>query len=710
MTDNEITGDAGAVVQAGVVHGGVHVGVPDPPGPPVPRQLPLAMRGFVNRQAQLAALDALAREADDPSEPVRPVTVSTIAGAPGVGKTALAVYWAHRERARYRDGDLYVDLRGYGPGPRVEAAQALETLLRGLDVAPDRIPADLDGRAAMYRSLLDGRRMLVLIDNAASADQVRPLLPASPHCLVIVTSRNSLPGLTAREGARRLVLDALTPEESLVLLRRIVGDERVDAEREAARRLVRHCVFLPLALRIVAERVTARPGAPLAEFVAELDDERERLDALRTEDDELSDVRAVFTASYNELDAEAARLFRRLGLHPGAEAGVPACAVLAGTTVPRTRRMLERLARVHLVTEVGRDRYRLHDLLRLYAAERAERDEEPDERERVLRRVLLWYLYSVDNGHRVVLPAFHRVPLPEADLPVGPAVFEGVDQAMDWFERERENLVAAVRVAGENGADDLAWRLPAVMYGFFEMRGYWSQWRDLHLLGVGAAERIGDEHGLACNRLGLGDANWLLKRTDEAFECYRAAAEGAARCGDRWVEGFALRQTAVLLHDQGRYEEVSGVAERALAVFERGQEWRGAGMALLTLGDCQRERGVPEQAVGSCERALELFRAIDDTWSLAWGRCALGRALADLGRWSEALDRYREALATFRSFGNRRNESRALIGMGEACAALGRTGEAREHLGAAKALLDEIGSEQAADLAERIRGLDVGGG
>ncbi|WP_338065075.1 tetratricopeptide repeat protein [Thermobifida fusca] len=372
--------------------------------------------------------------------------------------------------------------------------------------------------------------------------------------------------------------------------------------------------------------------------------------------------------------------------------------------------MLERLARVHLVTEVGRDRYRLHDLLRLYAAERAERDEEPDERERVLRRVLLWYLYSVDNGHRVVLPAFHRVPLPEADLPVGPAVFEGVDQAMDWFERERENLVAAVRVAGENGADDLAWRLPAVMYGFFEMRGYWSQWRDLHLLGVEAAERIGDEHGLACNRLGLGDANWLLKRTDEAFECYRAAAEGAARCGDRWVEGFALRQTAVLLHDQGRYEEASGVAERALAVFERGQEWRGAGMALLTLGDCQRERGFRSRPSAVASGRWSCSAPSTTRGVSRGGRCALGRALADLGRWSEALDRYREALATFRSFGNRRNESRALIGMGEACAALGRTGEAREHLGAAKALLDEIGSEQAADLAERIRGLDVGGG
>lgn len=709
MSSNEMRGDAEAVVQAGVVHGDVHIGVPGHSGLPVPRQLPLAMRGFVNRQAQLAALDELAREADDPNSPVRSVTVSTIAGAPGVGKTALAVYWAHRERSRYRDGDLYVDLRGYGPGPRLEAAQALETLLRCLDVAPDRIPADLDGRAAMYRSLLDGRRMLVLIDNAASADQVRPLLPASPHCMVIVTSRSSLPGLTAREGARRLVLDTLTPEEALVLLRQVIGAERVDAEPEAARRLVRHCVFLPLALRIIAERVTASPGVPLAEFVAELDDERERLDALRTEDDELSDVRAVFTASYNELDAEAARLFRRLGLHPGTEAGVHACAVLVGMTVPKTRRLLERLARVHLVTVVSRDRYRLHDLLRLYAAERAEEDETPEEREQALRRVLLWYLHSVDNGHHVVLPAFHRVPLPEADLPVVPMEFEGVDQAMDWFETERENLVAAVRVAGENGADDLAWRLPAVMYGFFEMRGYWSQWRDLNRLGVEAAERIGDEHGLACNRLGLGDANWLLKRTDEAFECYRIAAEDASRCGDRWVEGFALRQTAVLLHDRGRYEQASGVAEQALAVFESGEEWRGAGMALLTLADCQRERGVPQQAVSSCERALELFGVVDDRWSLAWGRCALGRALAELGRWSEALERYREALVTFRSFGNKRNESRALIGMGEACAALGRTGEAREHLEAAKALLDEIGSEQAADLAERIRGLDVGG-
>ena len=707
MTGNEITGDSGAVVQAGVVHGDVHVAAPTRSGPPVPRQLPLAMRGFVNRGSQLAELDALAEGTEEPAEPIRSAVVSTIAGAPGVGKTALAVYWAHTARSRYSDGDLYIDMRGYGSGPRIEAAHALETLLRCLDVAPERIPADLDGRAAMYRSLLDGRRMLVLIDNVDSADQVRPLLPASPHCFAIVTSRSSLPGLITREGAQRMVLDALTLEESLALLRRVAGAERIDADPAAARRLARHCAFLPLALRITAERITARPSMPLTAFVAELDDERERLDALRTEDDELSDVRAVFSASYNELDADTARLFRRCGLHPGAEADARACAALADTGVSTARLLLDRLARVHLVTAVARDRYRFHDLLRLYAAERADQDEEPGERERALRRLLYWYLCSADNGHRVVLPAFHKVPIPDIAQPVDPAGFGGVDEAMDWFEAERENLVDAVRAARESGIDDLAWRLPAVMYGFFELRGYWAQWRAIHLVGIEAAEESGDQHGLACNRLGLGDANWLLKRTDEAFSCYRDAADSAARCADRWVEGFALRQTAVLLHGQGRYAEAAEAAERALAVFERGGEQRGAGMALLTLSDCQRDRGVSEGAVESCERALTLFRAIDDAWSLAWGRCALGRALSDLGRWPEALAHYTDALTTFRSFGNRRNEARALIGMGEACIAMGQREEAREHLRAAAALAEMIGGEQAADLKDRIRDLDA---
>ncbi|GLU46534.1 ATP-binding protein [Nocardiopsis ansamitocini] len=708
MTDNTIHGDAdGTVVQAGVVHGGIHLGAPESVVV-VPRQLPLATRGFVNRSVQIALLDALVRqEGEGGNEAPRGSAISAIAGTPGVGKTALAVSWAHTARSHFTGGDLYIDMRGYGPGPRVEAAQALDSLLRCLDVAPERIPADLGGRAALYRSLLAGRRVLVLIDNAASADQVRPLLPASPGCLVIVTSRSSLAGLVTREGARRMVLDILSPEESLALLRHVAGADRIDADVNAALRLARHCAFLPLALRITAERLTARPGRSLARFAAELDDQRRRLDALRTEDDELSDVRAVFAASYRDLDPDAARLFRRLGLHPGPEAGVHACAALAEVDVPTAGRLLDRLVRVHLVTETTADRYRLHDLLRLYAAERAELDEEPHDRERALRAVLVWYLGTVDGGHRVILPAFHRVPLPQNEGTWCPLGFAGVDEAMDWFETERENLVAAVRTALDNGFHDLAWRLPAVMYGFFEMRGHWTQWRDVHLLGVTAAEAVGDQHGLACNRLGLGDVNWLLTRTEEALGDYRAAAEGGARSGDRWVEGFALRQTAVLLHERGDHAEAAHIAQRALDVFASGGERRGAGMALLTLGDCRLALSDTGGAVAGYARAVGLFREVGDAWSVAWGGCAMARALAADQRWGEVLDHLAHSLSAFRSFGDRRNEARALIGTAEACAGLGRTDEARGHLRAAVELLDDLGDEQGADLRERAEALDA---
>ncbi|PSK95728.1 NB-ARC domain-containing protein [Murinocardiopsis flavida] len=709
MADNEITDASGAVVQAGAVHGDVHISASGRQTQTTPHQLPLNVNGFVNRRGDLATLDALVVAAASHQPPgwTAPMVVSTIAGAPGIGKTALAVHWAHRVRSDFSDGDLYVDMRGYGPGPRVEAVQALDTLLRALDVTPDRIPVDLDGRAALFRSLLSGKRVLVLIDNAASADQVRPLLPGSPESLVLVTSRSTLPGLVAREGASRMVLDILTPDESLTLLRQIVGAERVDSEPAAARRLAQLCVHLPLALRITAERVNSRPRAALSDFVAELSDEKERLDALGFEDDELSDVRAAFAASYNNLDPDAARLFRLTGLHPGNEFGVHACAAMADISTSAARRLLDRLARVHLVSETGTDRYRSHDLLRLYAAERAAEDETPTERTTVLRRMLDWYLRSVYNGHRVILPAFRELPLPPPEGSADPPAFDSVDDAMRWFETERSNLVDAVRIGTAGGLHDLGWRLPAVMYGFFELRGYWSQWRDIHLLGLEAADAADDDHGRACNHLGLGDANWFLQRIPEAFDCYRRAVDEGRRAGDGWVEGFALRQIGVLLQEQERFAEAIERVEEARAVFESTDERRGNGMALLTLGDCHRGLGHTGEAVRYCEEAVALFQRIGDTWSVAWGRCALGRALAGPGRWAESLSAYEEAFATFRAFGDRRNELRALVGMGEACTAAGWTDDARRHLGAAMEIAEELGDDEVADLAARIEALSA---
>ncbi|GAB3214099.1 NB-ARC domain-containing protein [Marinactinospora thermotolerans DSM 45154] len=706
LTINEAVGATGASIQAGVVHGGVHVELPKGSIAVAQRQLPLAVSVFVDRRSHLATLDSFTSPHD---EKAPKVTVSAITGAPGVGKTALAVHWAHRARSHYVDGDLYIDLRGYGPGPRVEPGQALGALLLSLQVPPDRIPPDIDGRAALYRSVLTGKRMLILVDNAASADQVRPLLPGSSACLTIVTSRNALPGLVAREGATRMVLEVLSLSESLALLRRIIGDERIDSDPEAAERLVALCAHLPLALRIAAERVTGRPHAGLAEFVAELENERERLDALEVEDDELSDIRAVFAASYHNLDPAAARLFRLAGLHPGREIGLHACAALADLTVPTTRRLLERLSRTHLLTVTETGRYRFHDLLRLYALERAEQDEAEQERELALRRLTNWYLHTADNGHRVVLPSFHTVPLPEMTGAGVPLSFTGVDEAMRWFEDERGNLVDVLQAAVERGQHDLAWRLPAVMYGFFELRGHWTQWRDIHLLGLKAARALGDDLGQACNLLGLGDANWLLKRSDEAWECYRSAVEVARRCADGWIEGFALRQLGVLLIERQRPDEALALTEQALSAFRAAGEQRGTGMALLTLGDSHRKLGQSAQAIRCHQDAVEVFRGIGDEWSTAWGLCALGETVAETGRWTESLDHYAHALATFRAFGNRRNELRALIGLAEAHAALGRIEESRDHYRVAAELIEELGDEQTADLRRRLPGHDADG-
>ncbi|MFD0854509.1 hypothetical protein ACFQ07_19895, partial [Actinomadura adrarensis] len=295
------------------------------------------------------------------------------------------------------------------------------------------------------------------------------------------------------------------PEQSLHLLRRIAGADRIDADPSAAQTLTRHCAQLPLALRIVAERLVSRPYTPAAAFVDELRDEHERLDALGFDDDEMSNVRAVFSSSYRALDDATARVFRLLGLHPGPEFSLQAAAAVTGLDIRGVRRRLDALVDAHLVQLVARDRYRLHDLLRSYAIERADADETTLETDAAVRRVLAWYLHTVNNGHRIVLPNFHAVPLVDPP-PTDPLVFDDVDTAMQWFETERGNLLAALDTAMRTRHHDIAWRLPAVMYGFFELRAYWTDWREIHRTGLEAAQLAGDRLGQACNHLGLGDA------------------------------------------------------------------------------------------------------------------------------------------------------------------------------------------------------------
>ncbi|WP_231972278.1 ATP-binding protein [Nocardiopsis alborubida] len=690
---NTVHGSPEALVQAGVVHGDVHI-VSGPARPiSLPRQLPLAVTGFVDRTAHLQQLDTLARES------ATGVSVAVLAGPPGVGKTALAVHWAHGARHLFPDGDLYTSVHGHAPGPRAEASQALDAILRALGVPPERIPLDLDGRSALYRSEVDGKRLLVVIDDVLNPAQVRPLLPASPGCMVVVTSRSTLPGLIAREGARRLALDVLPVVDSVALLRNTVGT-RVDSEPRAAHELAEHCARLPLALRVAAERLLDRPDAALSDLVNELAAEESRLDAL-AEEDELTDLRAVMTASYQALDDDTARFFRRLGLHPGPEFSPGAAAALTGTPRAEARRLLERLVRANLVERPRADRYRLHDLMRLYAVERVRAEEEPGAAGEAVGRVARWYTHAAARAQLVEHPNFPAVPgdgQPE-ELPG----FGSVGEALAWFETERTNLLAVVRAALDHGRHDTAWRLPASVYGLFELHRHWHEWRDLHAVGLQAAGSAGSSFGLARNHLGMGDAQWLLGDLDAAVRHYGSALEANREAGDPWVEGFALRQLGVVAWQRGERDGTAAEhVERAIAVFREAGERRGEAMGLLSLADFGTDLGRFDEALSHGRAAIEAFEAIGADWSVAWARCTLGRSLTGSGRAAEAVAEYQAAVRVFEERDDRDSRAVALLGLGDARAELGDAAAAREVWNAALEYLRDHGDPRAREVEERL--------
>ncbi|BCL16050.1 tetratricopeptide repeat protein [Micromonospora sagamiensis] len=704
---NESSGDAGAVVQAGTVHGGVNLfGRAEPPPPP-PRQLPLDAARFVNRERTLTRLDA-SLPADHEATAGNHVpagrpstTVAAITGAPGVGKTALAVHWAHRVRRWFTDGDLYVDMRGYGPGPALDVGQALDAFLRALHVPAEQIPTDTEGRAALYRSILTSKRVLIVVDNVSTASQVRPLLPATPACVAIITSRNRLSGLVAREGAARMTLDVLSPEEAIAVLSDSIGGDRVRAEPQAATELARRCAYLPLALRIIGERIANSPHVTLAEYVADLALVDRQLDALAIDDDELSDVRAVFSWSYQALPGEAARFFRLLGLHAGSDISVAAAAALAGVSLPRARVLLDQLTAAHLVQNPARDRYLLHDLLHAYALERAQAEETPEQQRRARRRAYTWYLWMAEEGRRIILPYSHAVALPAAgpDVPLAPP--HTVATAMAWFERERLNLLDNLRQAAELGDHDIAWQLPVVSDGFFELRSYWSDWRDIHLTGLRAARSAASRLGEAANLRCLGDAYWRMEQRETALDCYRQGLDASRDVGDHWVEGFCLRGLGLIHEEVGQVDEAVERYGQAREVFRQHGITRGEGMSLLSLGNCHRARGHLDTAIAHYQEAVAVLASIDDQWSVAWASYPLGLAHQQAGRLDEARNHHEYALALFRRFDDRRSEGLTLAALGDTSHAAGRHDDAQRCWEQALQILDPLGDPRA-DTVRRL--------
>ncbi|WP_049566809.1 ATP-binding protein [Streptomyces sp. SBT349] len=733
---SELSGASRDVVQAGSVSGGVHFHT----GPedlrssrgPRPRQLPGGVGQFVDRVEELALLDAALPTGRD-----GPLTISVcvIAGTAGAGKTSLALRWAHQVADRFPDGQLYVNLRGYDPGPPVTAFQALHRFLAALGVEAGAIPDDLDAAAALYRSQLADRRMLVVLDNASSVAQVRPLLPGDGHSLAVVTSRSRLSGLAIRDGARRVTLGTLPEPEAVALLKAITSGYRSGDDADRLVELARLCARLPLALRIAAERAATHPHLGLDDLIADLRDESALWDVLSAADagdeEEAEAVRTVFAWSYRALPAEAARLFRLLGLHPGPEISLGAAAALAERPPRRARQVLDTLVGAHLLEQTAPNRYEFHDLLRAYATDQAQREESPGEREGALRRVLDWYLRSADAAQRRISPAEARVAPDPPDGGDAPPAFPDYDAAMDWCEREYANLLAAVHAAEKAGFDRHAWQLAAIVFVSRPPSAPRLMWLPVGQTGLRAAQRLGDRAAEAELLSDLGMLHRGLGRSAESRECHEAALVVRRELGDRGDEarclshlGLVHLQTRQLADARRRFAEAIEVfaalgadhwlataranlaetlrqagelgqaaeqASCALAAHRAAGNERGVGNILRVQSELLRESGQVDEALGAAREAVGIALSLRHHVAEAYWLIALGHAQRAVGRHGEALESYQRSAALHRRLGDGGREALAWQGAGETYHELERPGEAAAFLRRAAAVHRERG-------------------
>ncbi|MEN3309319.1 MAG: hypothetical protein V7603_5521 [Micromonosporaceae bacterium] len=627
---------------------------PPEPRPQLPRELPADVSGFAGRVDALRALDEMLP--DGPAAAAVPLVVSAITGTGGVGKTALAVHWAHRVVHGFPDGQLYINLRGYASGAPLRPVQALSTLLRSLGVPPEQVPAAQADAAALYRSVLAGKRMLVLLDNARSAEQVRPLLPGSPGCLVLVTSRDRLSGLVARDGARRLTLDVLTAGEALVLLTRILGDVRVRAEPEAAAELARLCAHLPLALRVAAANLVDRVQLGIGDQVDRLR-EGNRLAALVADGDRQTAVAATFHLSYRTVPAAAQRLFRLLGLVPGPDVTVDAAAALAAITRDEAAGLLDRLAAAHLIQEQPAGRYTFHDLLRLFARQRAHRQEPQAQRQAAMARLCDWYLHGAAAAGQLYTPRL-RLPIPLAPSTLALPRFADHRQASNWLDAERPNLVAVCIAAAQHGPRHVAWLIADSLRGYMIRRMPIVDWLAIAEAGLSAATAEAEQRPMAAAHRCLGIARFHMGRHRDALEHFNHALRISRQ--DGWVEGLAcsLDDLGLTYRHAGQLDEAVEMFSQSIAHRRRIDQLCPA--PLTNLGCAHEEAGRLREATGCFTDALAQYREIGPLATEAAGLNNLGRVYRLQGWPGRAAGLITEALLKYRDAGMRSGEASAL--------------------------------------------------
>jgi tetratricopeptide (TPR) repeat protein len=659
-----------------------------------PAQLPADVDEFTGRTQELADLDhLLAATAKKAGGESTVAVISVVSGTAGVGKTALALRWAHRVRGEYPDGQLYVNLRGYDPDQPMSAGDVLAGFLRALGLAGQEIPLEVDERAAAYRSLLNGRRVLVVLDNAATVEQVRPLLPGTASCLVVVTSRDSLAGLVARHGARRLDLAPLPPEDAVALLRALIGG-RIDAEPEAAATLAQQCVRLPLALRVAAElAAAARPDASLAELVTELDDEHRRLELLDAGGDPRTAVRGVFSWSYRHLPADAARMFRLIGLHPGPDLDLYAAAILADVSLQRAQRLLDLLVRAHLVQLTRSGRHGMHDLLRAYATYLAAEQDPEQTRRAALTRLFDHYLSTTAAAvNTLVVPVSQDRPSPRIQPPTTPTPpVADPTTARAWLDAERATLVTVAAYTAARGWPGHTTQLATTLYYYLENGGHYLDALTILTHARHAARHTSDPSAEARALTNLGLVYFWQARYQQAAEHHQQALALCREIGDRVGEADALTRLGLVYQQQGSDQQATEHHQQALALFRELGHRDGEANVLDDIGVAYWHQGRYAQAAEHLEHALALFRELGHRVGEAHALAYLGLVRQRQGHYGQAAEHIKHALALFREINHRIGEARTLAILGDVYQRQGRYGQADEDLEQALALFRELG-------------------
>ncbi|MET0237334.1 MAG: BTAD domain-containing putative transcriptional regulator, partial [Kibdelosporangium sp.] len=678
---------------------------------PVPAQLPPPVGHFAGRSNELASLT-------DPD-----AAIVVVSGPAGIGKTALAVQWAHQTKHRYPDGQLFLDLRGHDPDAALTPADALTHVLRGLGIPPDRIPAGVADQTALYRSLIHDRRLLIILDNGGTADHVLPLVPPTASSTLVVTSRSQLSALAIDHAVQSAELDVLTVPEARALIDRVLGVRRVDREPAAAFELISLCGRMPLALRIAAARLAARPRQQIADLVAELS--ADRLDALQVTGDSRS-VRTVFASAYNALSEPAARLFRLLGLHPGTSFGTRLAAAVTGLSHGRARRSVDELSAAHLIMETERGQYRFHDLIRLYASECAKADETAPHRDEAAHRIIDWYLAIADAANRALDPTRTRITATLADPPAELPFATESDAVLAFLDSERGNLVPIVALAAE-GHELTACHLTYLLAGFLNRRGHWSEWVATCRSGVAAATRLRDPELGGLMRSALGVSCIFTRRFDEALDVLHEALVLTQASGNRSDEGYVHNNLAVANAGLRRFDDAAESFSRAMELHSGTNALAAAlnnvGYAHVLNGDhaaslehlpraltLARETGdlaleasvlhglgVAHRLRGDCEQALKfLTQALEANRRVGFERHVpvvlndIGETLVSAGDHPLALGHFTEALAASVELTDQHNESISLGHIGHTHLLAGDLPEARRHLTHALALRSRI--------------------